>query len=159
MELMVRALPHYDIGLLFFALMSTHYHVTAIQHKAYEVSWFLQQVSWRYAKAFNRRYRRYGPVFAGRFSPEIVQDDAGLLRLSYYVHMNPVKARLCRDAESWPYSSCAAYVGNNGSALVTRDPILKLVGGPDEYRRFLAEYNPADPMSVHRFIKGSDWTK
>jgi putative transposase len=159
MELMARFVPHFSIQLLLYTLMPNHYHICLVQQSAYQVSFFLQQVCWRYARHFNKKYRRYGPLFAGRFGPEIVADDAGLLRLSHYIHMNPVEAKLCNGPGAWPYSSCGMYTDERGLILVNREPILKLVGGVDEYKRFLQEYNPDDPFSIHRFMKKNGGTK
>jgi putative transposase len=154
LDLMAKFLPLYQIELLVYALMPNHYHITLIQRVEYEVSRFLQQVCWRYVKSFNRRHRRYGSLFAGRFGLEIVQGEAGLLRLSHYIHMNPVTAKLCDTPQSWPYSSCGAYF-NSEDAIpsIKREPLIQLVGGPEEYRRFLAEYNSSDPLSIFRFMK------
>jgi putative transposase len=159
MELMARYLPRFRIELLMYSLMPNHYHICLLQHIAYEASHFIQQVSWRYAKHFNKRYRRFGHLFAGRFGPQIVTDDEGLLRLSHYIHMNPVAAKLCDHPEVWPYSSCAMYTDAGNGILVNTEPILKLVGGIDGYKRFLAEYNPDDPFSIHRFMVNGGMTK
>lgn len=158
MMIMANALPRFGIDLLLYSLMPNHYHVSAIQQSAYEVSEYLKDVCWRYAKYFNKKYRRHGPVFSGRFRSQIIRDDAGLVRLSHYIHMNPVTAHLSTDPLQWSYSSCREYLGGRSGSLVKTDMILGLVGGVEEYARFLKEYDPADSMSVFRFLKNGGAT-
>jgi putative transposase len=153
MELMAKALPRHAVNLHLQTLMPNHYHIGLDQIEEYEASWFMAEVSGKYARHFNKKYKRYGPVFAGRFHPVPVFDDAGILRLSYYMHMNPVNAGLCTKPEDWPYSSCAAYQNKEENGIIKLDLIHRLVGGPEEYREFLAKYDPSDPFSIHRFMK------
>jgi putative transposase len=153
MELLARALPRYPLDLHLNVLMPNHYHMDVVQQEAYAVSWLMMEIGARYVRYFNKRHRRYGHLFQGRFVPKIVQDNAGLLRLSHYIHMNPVAAKLCSSPESWPYSSCSAYLGDGQPSLVKTAPVLNLVGGVEAYREFLATYDPGDPLSVYRFLK------
>lgn len=152
-ELMVEMLPKYQIEILLYSLMPNHWHISSIQQKAYEISCYLHDVCSRYARFFNKKYRRYGPLFAGRFHPQIVQDDVGLLRLSYYIHMNPVAAGLVADPSQWQYSSCSEYLEAGKGELIRKGSVLGLVGGVEEYRSFLKNYNPGDPFSANLFMK------
>jgi putative transposase len=152
-EMMFAAISKYAIELLFYVLMPNHYHICAKQQQAYDVSFFLQDVCWRYAKAFNRKYKREGHLFARRFRPVIATDDVGLLRLSYYVHFNPVSAGLAAEPGLWPYGSCQEYLGLRTERTVNLDPVLSLVGGMEKYQKFLREYNPNDPCSIRSFLQ------
>jgi putative transposase len=152
-NLMAEYLPDYQLRLLVHGLMPNHYHIACKQEESYEVSGFAHDVSWRYAKYFNKKYSRRGPVFAGRFVPKLVKDDAGLLRLSHYIHMNPVAAGLVKHPQDWPYSSLGCYGNGESESLIYREPIWKLVGGPAQYIEFLKAYDPADPDSILKFLR------
>jgi putative transposase len=153
MGLMAEALPRFEVDILLYALMPNHYHIGLSHHKPYEVSWFLREVCGKYAKFFNRKYQRHGALFAGRFHPKVVFDDAGLLRLSHYIHMNPVSAGLVANPTDWRYSSCPAYLESGENELLNVETVLNLVGGVDGYRTFLADYDPGDSLSIFRFLK------
>ena len=153
MELMAEALPQFEVDLLLYSLMPNHYHVCLNQHKPFEASWYLKTICERYARFFNRKYRRHGTLFAGRFHAKIVLDDVGLLRLSHYIHLNPVTAGLAAHPTDWRYSSCPAYLESGGNGLLDVEILLNLVGGVEGYRIFLADYDPADSMSIYRFLK------
>jgi hypothetical protein len=90
--------------------------------------------------------------FQGRYKIDDVNDDAGLLRLSRYVHFNPVSAGLVRSIFDWKYSSCREYAGTVNSGLVSVKPILDLVGGRDNSLDFLSRYDPSEPESAAGFL-------
>ena len=52
-----------------------------------------------HAVAFNRRHRRHGHLFQNRYKSILCQQDAYLLELVRYIHLNPVRAGLVSDIE------------------------------------------------------------
>jgi putative transposase len=94
-----------DHGLTCHAIcvMSTHYHLVVEATRA-QLSKALQFLNCAYATHFNRRYERYGHVFAGRFSARAIVSETYLREACSYVLANPVRAGLCDRAEDWPWS-------------------------------------------------------
>jgi REP element-mobilizing transposase RayT len=86
-----------------YCLMTTHYHLVIEAERA-ALSAGMQRLNSRYAAAFNRRYDRFGHLFAGRFSARGIADEAYLYDACSYVVLNPVKAGLCERVEDWPWS-------------------------------------------------------
>jgi len=64
-----------------------------------------------YTQAFNRRHRKVGHLFQGRFKAILVDRDAYLLEVCRYVELNPVRARMVSAPGEWPWSSYRAHVG------------------------------------------------
>lgn len=70
-----------------------------------------------YAKYFNTKYQRVGPLFQGRFKAKIIETDEYLLQLSAYIHNNPI-AKLDSGnpvdsrnrLHTYPYSSYLEYI-------------------------------------------------
>jgi REP element-mobilizing transposase RayT len=50
-----------------------------------------------YTQRFNRRHRRVGHLFQGRFKAIVVEKEAYLLELCRYVVLNPVRAEVVKD--------------------------------------------------------------
>src|SRR5262249_23494664 len=69
------------------------------------------RLSSRFTRAVNKYRERDGPLFRGRFRSVAIEDDAHLAKVSQYIHLNPVEARLSIVAEQWEWSSAAAYLG------------------------------------------------
>ena len=149
MEFFTEMQQKHGVTVFLYALIPNHFHISLSQSQPYEVSGYIKDVCWRYARYHNRKYRRHGPLFSGRFRVTLVPEDTGLLRLSHYIHMNPVKAGLVHEPEQWPHSSIARYVDGDASPGMDVSRILNLVGGTDNYRRFLTAYNPADALSIN----------
>jgi putative transposase len=54
-------------------------------------------------------------------------NDRHLIAAARYVELNPVRARLCRHPEYWPWSSARAHLGGADDALVQVGPLLDLI--------------------------------
>ena len=95
-----------------YCLMPNHVHV-AMQVGEIPVSRIIQNLAFRYTRAFNRRMRRVGHLFQGRFRSLLVDGNAYLLELVRYIHLNPVRAGLVRDPAAWVWSGHRAYLGRD----------------------------------------------
>jgi len=151
-ELMARALDDSDVLLLSYVLLPNHFHMVVEQHSPYAVSLFMKDVCEAYAKFINRSRGRCGHLFQDRFKVDEVKDAGELLRLSRYIHHNPVAAGLATSILDWKFGSCRAYAAAEASEFVAVETILSIVGGTENYMRFLEEYDPADPESVWRYV-------
>ena len=59
----------------------------------------------------NRRHRRAGPLFQGRYKAILVDRDSYLLELARYVVLNPLPAGMVKEPAAWPWSSYLAMIG------------------------------------------------
>lgn len=50
-----------------------------------------------YSMHYNRRHRRNGHQFQNRYKSILCQEDAYLLELVRYIHLNPLRAELVAD--------------------------------------------------------------
>ena len=71
----------------------------------------MRHVNGVYTQAFNRRHRKVGHLFQGRFHAALVDADAYLLALVRYVELNPLRAGFVASPADWPWSSYRAHVG------------------------------------------------
>lgn len=84
-------------------VMSTHYHLV-VDAPVARLSRGMHQLNWRYARSFNSRNGTFGHVFAERFKCRVLDDETRIFDTCAYVLLNPVKAKLCRRVEDWPWS-------------------------------------------------------
>lgn len=87
-----------------WCLMDNHYHLL-IQTPDGNLSKGMRQLNGVYTQASNRRHRRVGHLFQGRFKAILVDGEAYLLELSRYVVLNPVRAGMVKGPADWPWSS------------------------------------------------------
>ena len=95
---------HKDIELLAYCLMPNHFHFLLKQIKKGSMQEFLHSLSIRYSMYFNRRHKRVGPLFQGRYKAVLIDEDSQLLYLSKYVHVNPsgLTSDLTKALSSYP---------------------------------------------------------
>ena len=136
-----------------WCLMDNHYHLL-VQTPDGNLSKGMRQLNGVYTQASNRRHRRVGHLFQGRFKAILVDSDAYLLELTRYIVLNPVRAGMAKKASDWPWSSYRASVG-----LAPPAPWLAVDGllaqfakrrslAQQRYAQFVAEgINAASPWS------------
>jgi hypothetical protein len=58
-----------------------------------------------YAIYFNKKYKRVGHLWQGQFKSWYVTNEAYLYTLMLYIEQNPLKAKIVKSLEEYPYSS------------------------------------------------------
>ncbi|VAW70301.1 hypothetical protein MNBD_GAMMA10-2341 [hydrothermal vent metagenome] len=95
-----------------WCLMDNHYHIL-IETAESNLSQGMRQLNGVYTQKTNRKYKRAGHVFQGRYKAILVQKDEYLLELSRYVVLNPVRAGMVKEVQEWPWSSYGAMTGES----------------------------------------------
>ena len=90
-----------------YCLMGNHYHLL-IETPDSNLSKGMRQLNGVYTQRYNRKHKRVGHVFQGRYKAIIVQKESYLLELARYIVLNPVRAEMVRTARDWPWSSYRA---------------------------------------------------
>ncbi len=93
-----------------YCLMDNHSHLLLETPDA-NLSRGMRQLNGVYTQRFNRRHSKVGHLFKGRFKSILVERDSYLLELSRYVVLNPVRARLVKSPENYPWSSYRSTLG------------------------------------------------
>jgi REP element-mobilizing transposase RayT len=86
------SLDVYQVILHAYVLMGNHFHMIVETPRA-NLSEFMRHFNIGYTTAFNRRHRRVGHLYQGRYKAIVVQKDSYLAELSRYVHLNPVRIK------------------------------------------------------------------
>jgi putative transposase len=100
-----------------------------------------------YVVNFNRRHKRHGQLFQNRFKSIICQEDAYLLELVRYIHLNPVRAGVVTtlaDLQSHKYSGHSALMDKWKRNWQNSDYVLSYFGeskgtARKEYESFVGE--------------------
>jgi REP element-mobilizing transposase RayT len=97
-----------------YCLMDNHYHLL-IETPEANLSRGMRQLNGIYTQWFNRTHHRVGHLFQGRYKAIVVDKESHLLELCRYVVLNPVRAKMTRQAGQWPWSSYRAMVGKEAA--------------------------------------------
>lgn len=137
LERMAAAIETYRVRLYLFCLMANHFHLV-VETPRGNLGQFMQGVLTGYGVYYNRRHGSHGHVTQGRYGARLVEGNEYLLKLSRYVHLNPVKivrerskslAERVEGLRKYSWSSYPSYAGlAPRNKFVSHDPILALVG-------------------------------
>ena len=150
-----------------YVLMDNHYHLLVCTPEA-NLSEAIQWLNVSYSIWWNRRHQQCGSLYQGRFKAVLVEGGGWLLRLSQYIHYNPVaiqglgmgKQEKAAEQEGWRkptreeaqrrvhvlreylWSSYRAYAGyEKGAGWLSTATILRRVkGGRNGYRKMTESY-------------------
>ena len=114
--------------------MSNHLHLI-IQVGNTPLSKIIQNISFRYTRYINKRKKRIGHLFQGRYKALLVDADAYLLELVRYIHNNPVRAKMVTDPIDYPWCSHQVYLDKEKIPFLTTDFILHQFG----YKRKISQ--------------------
>lgn len=78
-----------DIGA--FCLMPNHFHILITEKIEGGISKFMQKLSTAYSMYYNKKYKRTGVLFEGKFKSQHAESDRHLKYLFSYIHLNPIK--------------------------------------------------------------------
>ncbi|MDP3296251.1 MAG: transposase [Thermodesulfovibrionia bacterium] len=93
-----------------YCLMNNHYHLV-IETSDGNLSKGMRQLNGVYTQTFNKRHKRVGHIFQGRYKAILIQKESHLLEVCRYVVLNPVRAKAVTDAKEWRWSSYRATCG------------------------------------------------
>jgi putative transposase len=153
----------FAVDICAYVLMSNHYHLLLRTRRA-NLSKAMQWLGVTYTNRFNPRHGRSGHLFQGRFKSMLVQNDAYLLQLSYYIHRNPLRANLVKRLADYRWSTYRAYAYGKSSPewLHTKIILSQLKNTEDphqSYRETAQEYSKEESKLWeslrHGFIIGS----
>lgn len=103
-------------SILAYCLMGNHFHF-AIKVENTPLSRIMHRLLTTYVLGFNARHERDGHLFQARYKSFLCLDDAYLIALIRYIHMNPVRAGLTSNPGDWSWSSHREYAGRADDGL------------------------------------------
>jgi putative transposase len=181
-ELLGEMAERFGLVVAVYVLMDNHFHLV-LRTPLANLSRAVQWLNVSYSSWFNRRHRRSGHLFQGRFKSHLVDAGEWLGELTRYVHLNPVRTRRLglgkdqrRQAErggrqasaqwvrqrlgvlrAYRWSSYPAYVGTAAapSWLAVGDILGRLSVGDDQSRR--TWYRDYVEQAVREGLARSPW--
>jgi REP element-mobilizing transposase RayT len=166
-EFYQRRLAHYREKFGFFVwaycLMDNHVHLGLEMGKV-PLSRVMAGLQTSYTQYFNRRHRRAGHLFQGRYKAFLVEKDRYAVAMVRYIHENPVVAGMVKRANEFAWSSDRYFRRGEGPAWLDLDRVLPLLGrtrpaAAAAYRRLMREEpaQPYDELPAHgQVVKGGE---
>jgi len=159
LEYLETAIERFSLKIYTYCLMTNHFHVL-LETQLPNLSQAIQWVNVSYAGYFNRKYRRNGHLFQGRFKSILVDADEYLKQLSRYIHLNPVRANLVEHPDEYKWSSYSTITGKTKepawleSAWLLSQFGTKRKQAITNYKKFVEEANTKDLKNPAKDLSG-----
>lgn len=141
LALLKRYTERYKCSVYAYCLMDSHMHLH-FDPKGFDVSKFMLCINTAYVRYYNRKYKRHGHVFQGRFESRILDTDEYNLTVSAYIHNNPKDIEgFSGKEENYKYSSYGIYLGlrEDLHKLVDKSFVMELFN-TDNAEKFAEKY-------------------
>ncbi len=131
---------------LAWSLMTNHFHLLLCPRQT-RLAPLMRRLLTGYAIYYNLRHKRSGHLFQNRYKSIVCDEDAYLLELVRYIHLNPLRAGLVADLaalDEYAWSGHAVIMGNGELEGQVVDDVLALfatkrIKARCHYHQFIAD--------------------
>lgn len=144
LEKMNETFNKYSFTCYSYCLMDNHYHLF-IKTPLANISEGMHYLNASYTNWFKAEHEIVGVIFQGRYRSILVDEDSYGLKLSAYIHLNPLRAGIVTEIEGYRWSSYLDYLRKKKSiARLDAEFILRQLDDDMEkarrrYKRFVLE--------------------
>jgi putative transposase len=112
-EVLAQAVERFQMRLLAYCIMPTHWHLVVWPRKDGDLALFMQWLTVTHTRRYHVRKGTVGTghIYQGRYKAHLVQSDHHFLAVCRYVEGNPVAGHLVPRARDWPWGSLARRIG------------------------------------------------
>lgn len=138
LELLVDGLGRYNIILYCYVLMENHFHLL-LETPLGNLSEFMRWFNITYTSHYNRRQKRAGHLYQGRYKSVLVEKETYLYILSRYIHLNPVRTKQIEKVslsekkkylKNYKWSSLSGYISDSRKkSFIDYAQVLEPYGG------------------------------
>lgn len=117
-------------GCLAWALIPNHFHLL-LKSGDTTIATVMRRLLTGYAVTYNRRHNRHGHLFQNRYKSILCQEDAYLLELVRYIHLNPLRAKIVDSLEQldhYRYCGHSRLIGHIDDDWQAQAEVLTLFG-------------------------------
>ncbi len=152
-----------------YCLMSNHYHLL-VQSPDGNLSRSMRHINGVYTQRFNRRHKKEGQLFRGRYKAVLVDSDNHLLEVLRYIHLNPLRASIIKSLRDYSWSSHQGYLSRAGKwSWLQKEDLLSMLTSvktkqKSSYTDFVSQGEPEEITAFYSLknmpsILGSDLFK
>ncbi len=99
-----------NVKIYAYCIMPNHAHLLVYTENVNNLSLLMKKINLSYAVYYNKVLERVGYVFRDRYKTQGIHSTEHLISCLNYIHNNPVKAGLEKQARDYPFSSYPEYL-------------------------------------------------
>lgn len=116
LEILCKACKIYKVNIHDYCLMDNHYHIL-LETTSQNLSLFMRQINANYAIYFNKKYKRNGHLWQGRYKSWYIVDESYLYSLFRYIEHNPLKAKMYQCIGDYPFTLLATLLNKEQEVI------------------------------------------
>lgn len=120
-----------------WALMPNHLHLL-LKTGLKSISTVMRQLLTGHAVYYNRRHKRHGHLFQNRYKSILCQEEAYLLELVRYIHLNPLRGGIVhsiQELKKYPYGGHSSMMGKSRQRWHMTHYVLGFFGNKESAAR------------------------
>jgi putative transposase len=126
------ALAKHEVWLLGFTLTHNHVHLILHSDATGEIARFMQELAGGVAQDFNRRKKRSGAYWEGRYHATLVEGGSYFERCMVYVDLNMVRCGMVSHPREWEWCGYQELMGaRKRNRVLSLEAILGITGAKD----------------------------
>lgn len=118
----------YNIGIIAYCMMDNHAHILIDTCDIENLTKYMHKVNTSYGIYFNKNRNRVGYVYRDRFKTQAINNIKHLYNCVLYIHNNPVKAKICKLAKEYKFSSYKKFLYKENENIM-----IKIFGDKNTY--------------------------
>ena len=150
------------VEIVAYCLMPNHFHFLLKQNEDNGIFEFISKLSNSFAKYFNIKNRRKGPLLESEFQSVHIETDEQLTHLSRYIHLNPLVRFIVQRLEDHPWSSYKEYLKIIPTNTCSKEIILDQFKSLENYKRFVLDqedYGKKLERIKHQLLDRQVWAQ
>ena len=116
LEILCKACKTYKVNVHDYCLMDNHYHLL-IETTSENLSLFMRQINSNYAIYFNKKYKRTGHLWQGRYKSWYIVEEQYLYDLFRYIEHNPIEAKMSNKVGEYPFTLLATVLNSDQEVI------------------------------------------
>ena len=158
LDLLARIKAHYPAQLYHYCLMSNHIHLLVEIEAGTQLPKFMQSLLQGYGRWHAKRRGYLGHVWQGRYKSPLLDRESYFLEAGRYIERNPLRAKMVKHINDYPWSSYSAYAYGKHDPLLDEDPYYAQLGATVEarqlaYRDFVGLESPYAPILDRELVE------
>jgi len=123
LQIVCKACRVYGVIVHDYCLMDNHYHIL-IENSEENLSLFMRQINANYAIYYNKKTKRIGHLWQGRYSSWYIYSEAYLNRTIKYIEFNPIEAGMAQNIRGYPFTLASVLLRGEEIPLCTHESML-----------------------------------
>lgn len=156
------------VEILAFCMMDNHFHLLVRQKEENGITLFMRKLGTGYTNYFNKKYKRTGVLFQGKFKSVHIENESHFMYLPIYIHLNPLdfefkewrNGKIDNPAgamdflNNYKWSSYMDYMGKkNFPSLINKDFLLNRLGSEENFTKEITDWVGSSEMKMNESLK------